>query len=457
MSDPMQKIRPMQNAPVFSKQDFLANHYAYSDWNPYEQGYLDVGDGHQLFYQVGGNPEGIPVVALHGGPGAGSKPIFGEYFDPNVYKIILFDQRGAGNSLPFAEVENNTIEDLVSDISTLKKHLDIKEPWSIYSLSWGTALAQHYATAHPEEVDTLFLDASCFSDQPNARWLVDPTPEWLQEGSAEQQRMKADAYDEYVDFIKHAEFLGDDEQEREKLNKLPLSQAYYHCLRGDYGHEVAVEAATRFMVFDMKLLSPDLTDDSPEIQGARDAAEGNLALSRLFYHFYVNEYDPEGPDSLINKMAEKWDGKTVMIHGSEDIVTPIEVARLLEDKLAAASKPPAFYSYGNYGHTKVDKAALRATRQVLQEETYHLFEKRGQSYEDMMLQRIKSLQDKGLNVDLSTADIKALRDNTKYHRLSTGGLSPALEAFVTVSKGMRKKGSNYMGSGPMKGMNFIPA
>lgn len=110
---------------------------------------LDVGDGHRLYVEECGNPDGIPVVFLHGGPGAGSTPIHRRLFDPDLFRVILFDQRGAGQSKPFASIEHNTTRHLVDDIEVIRKHFGI-ERWIVFGGSWGSTLGLVYGIIHPE-------------------------------------------------------------------------------------------------------------------------------------------------------------------------------------------------------------------------------------------------------------------------------------------------------------------
>ena len=135
----------------------------YPEIECYEDGYLDVGDGHKLYYDVSGNPDGIPAIFLHGGPGGGISPRVRRFFDPKIYKIVIFDQRGSGKSIPNAcddleasLVENNTPK-LVEDIDALRKHLSIQKWGLVLGGSWGSTLALAYAQEYPELVDSLLL------------------------------------------------------------------------------------------------------------------------------------------------------------------------------------------------------------------------------------------------------------------------------------------------------------
>src|SRR5690606_264283 len=117
----------------------------------YERRVLDVGDGHALYVEECGNPAGVPVVVLHGGPGGGSSPMMRRFFDPRHYRIVLFDQRGCGRSRPHASVEANTTGHLIGDIEAIRQALGIGR-WILFGGSWGATLALAYAQAHPAQV-----------------------------------------------------------------------------------------------------------------------------------------------------------------------------------------------------------------------------------------------------------------------------------------------------------------
>ncbi|KAG1876091.1 prolyl aminopeptidase serine peptidase [Suillus tomentosus] len=130
----------------------------YPPIKPYESGFFQGANSekHQLYYEVSGNKEGDPVVFLHGGPGGGTDPEDRQFFNPEKYKIVLFDQRGAGKSIPSAELENNTTWDLVKDIEVLRQKLDVTK-WHVFGGSWGSTLSLAYAQTHPDRVKSLVL------------------------------------------------------------------------------------------------------------------------------------------------------------------------------------------------------------------------------------------------------------------------------------------------------------
>lgn len=142
----------------------------YPPIEPHRTGTLDVGDGHRLRWEVSGNPAGKPVVVLHGGPGAGTNPTQRRHFDPDVYRIVLVDQRGAGRSTPFAETRANTTWHLVADLEALRQHLDI-DRWQLFGGSWGCVLALAYAEAHPERVSAIVLRGVFLLRERELDWL----------------------------------------------------------------------------------------------------------------------------------------------------------------------------------------------------------------------------------------------------------------------------------------------
>lgn len=144
--------------------------YLYPPIDPFDQRMLPVGQGHQVYFEQCGNPNGIPVVVLHGGPGGGCSPSMRRYFDPAVYRIILFDQRGCGRSRPHASVTDNTTWHLVADIELIRSTLGI-DGWIVFGGSWGATLALIYAETHPEVVRHLVLRGVFLMTQSELDWF----------------------------------------------------------------------------------------------------------------------------------------------------------------------------------------------------------------------------------------------------------------------------------------------
>lgn len=147
-----------------------ASQYLYPPTEPFDQRMLNVGDGHRVYVEQCGNPEGIPVVVLHGGPGGGCSPAMRRYFDPAHYRVVLFDQRGCGRSRPHASVEANTTWHLVRDIELIRETLGIAR-WAVFGGSWGATLGLVYAITHPERVAHLVLRGVFLMTRAELQWF----------------------------------------------------------------------------------------------------------------------------------------------------------------------------------------------------------------------------------------------------------------------------------------------
>lgn len=143
----------------------------YPEIEPFNTFFLETGGLHRIYVEQTGNPDGIPVVFLHGGPCSGTRPGQRCFFDPDVYHIILFDQRGCGLSLPFGELENNTTQDLIADMERIRQQLNIKQ-WLLFSGSWGSALALLYAQQYTEYVSGMIIRGVFLARQQDLDWFV---------------------------------------------------------------------------------------------------------------------------------------------------------------------------------------------------------------------------------------------------------------------------------------------
>ena len=149
----------------------LSRHDLYPPIEPYTTGMLPLDSHHTMYWEQSGNPQGVPIVFLHGGPGAGATPTHRRFFDPSFYRIIVFDQRGAGRSLPLGSLKDNTTRHLVADLETLRRHLAIGR-WAVFGGSWGSTLALAYAEAHPERCRGLVLRGVFLCRQSEIDWFL---------------------------------------------------------------------------------------------------------------------------------------------------------------------------------------------------------------------------------------------------------------------------------------------
>jgi proline iminopeptidase len=265
---------------------------------PFDHGTLAVDGRHRLYYEQCGNPNGKPVVMLHGGPGAGCGPKMRRFHDPAHYRIVLFDQRGAGRSTPHADLVDNTTWDLVADIERLREHLGI-DRWQVFGGSWGSTLALAYAQAHPARVTELVLRGIFLL----RRWEL----EWFyQEGAS---RLFPDAWAKYLAAIPAPEH-GD------------LISAYHRRLTSD-DPAVRLRAARAWSVWEGA--TSFLRPDDGFIQGHEDEAFA-LAFARIESHYFVNAGFFEADGQLLRDVHRLHGIPGTIVHGRYDVVCPVQSA-----------------------------------------------------------------------------------------------------------------------------------
>ncbi|HVG39903.1 MAG TPA: prolyl aminopeptidase [Pyrinomonadaceae bacterium] len=267
----------------------------YPPLEPYDQGFLEVSPVHNLYYEQSGNPAGKPVVFLHGGPGGGTIPLYRQFFDPEAYRIVLFDQRGSGRSTPHANLEENTTWDLVADIEKLRAHLGV-ERWVVFGGSWGSTLALAYAQTHPERARALVLRGIFLCRRKEINWFY-------QEGAS---AIFPDVWEEYVKVIPEGE-RGD------------LLSAYHRRLTSADENE-RLTAARAWSVWEgsTSKLFPDqqLIDHFGEPQMA-------LALARIECHYFVNNSFLATDNYLVENVGKIRHIPAVIVQGRYDVVCPM--------------------------------------------------------------------------------------------------------------------------------------
>ena len=263
---------------------------------PYDSGHIRVSPVHQLYYEQCGVPNGKPVVFLHGGPGAGLVPDYRRFFDPDAYRIILFEQRGAGRSVPHASLDDNTTWHLVQDIEQIREHFGVDQ-WLVFGGSWGSTLALAYAESHPERVRGLVLRGIFLCRPKEIRWFY--------EDSQGASAIFPDNWEPYLSLIPEAE-RGD------------MIRAYYRRLTSD-DESVRLEAAKAWAKWEasaLKLL-PDqsLIDEFTE-------ADKALAVARIECHYFVNNCFFETENYLLEQIERIRRIPAVIVHGRYDVVCP---------------------------------------------------------------------------------------------------------------------------------------
>jgi proline iminopeptidase len=270
----------------------------YPTIEPYDSGMLPVSSVHTIYYEQCGNPEGLPVVFLHGGPGGGIVPEYRQFFDPTRYRIVLFDQRGAGRSTPHASLEENTTWHLVADIERLREHLGI-ERWVVFGGSWGSTLSLAYAQTHPERARALVLRGIFLCRPQEIRWFYQEGASWI----------FPDVWEQYVEAIPEEE-RGD------------FVSAYYRRLTGE-NEEERLAAARAWSVWEGS--TSKLHFDREMIERF-DEPEFALAFARIECHYFMNNAFFETENYLIENVGKIRYIPAVIVQGRYDVVCPMRSA-----------------------------------------------------------------------------------------------------------------------------------
>ncbi len=272
----------------------------YPEIKPYQRHQIAVEPPHELYVDESGNPDGIPVLFVHGGPGAGCGKYDRRFFDPEVYRIILFDQRGAGRSRPHAELQGNTTQKLVEDIEVIRTTLGI-DKWVLFGGSWGSTLSLVYAQAYPERILGLILRGIFLCRREDLLWFY-------QEGAS---RLFPDYWDDFI-----AQIPVDERSD--------MMQAYYRQLTGE-NQIMQMSAAKTWAGWEGRTatLKPcqDVVDSFTEPHRA-------LSLARIEAHYFVNDAFLETNQTLLD--AHKLAGiPGVIVHGRYDAICPLDNAYAL--------------------------------------------------------------------------------------------------------------------------------
>ncbi|UCC56201.1 MAG: prolyl aminopeptidase [Gammaproteobacteria bacterium] len=272
-------------------------HQLFSPIEPYATHTIEVSDGHRLYVEECGTPEGIPVVFVHGGPGAGCENYHRRFFDPAIYRIILFDQRGCGRSVPHAALEGNATGQLVGDMETIRVQLGV-EQWVVFGGSWGSTLGLVYAETHPSRVLGLILRGIFLCRPRDIHWFY-------QEGAS---FLLPDYWHDYLQPI----------PEDERSN---LVEAYYRRLTGN-DELVRMAAAKSWSLWEGRastlLPRASVVDHFANPHTA-------LSLARIECHYFMHDSFLE-PDQILNDAGRLQDIPGVIVHGRYDVVCPIEQA-----------------------------------------------------------------------------------------------------------------------------------
>jgi proline iminopeptidase len=272
----------------------------YPPLEPYSSGSLGVTGGHELYFEQCGNPQGKPVVFLHGGPGGGCDPQMRRFFDPERYRIVLFDQRGCGKSRPHASLVENTTWHLVDDIERLREHLGI-ERWQVFGGSWGSTLALAYAETHPQRVTELVLRGIFLL----RRWEL----EWFYQNPGGAAALYPDLWERYIEPIPAEE-------------RSDLIRAFYRRLTSE-DPAVLAEAARAWSTWEGA--TSFLKTNRGYVAKFEDTAYA-AAFARIECHYFINGGFLRSDDQLIADVGRIRSIPAVIVQGRYDVVCPMRSA-----------------------------------------------------------------------------------------------------------------------------------
>ncbi len=292
----------------------------YPEIEPFKTGFLDTGDGHKVYWEMVGNPQGKPAVFLHGGPGAGCNKNHRRVFDPNKYCVLLFDQRGCGRSTPHASLQNNTTWHLIEDIEKLRQILNV-DKWLVFGGSWGSTLALAYAQKHPNRVSELILRGIFTIRKKEIDWFY-------QQGAS---AIFPDLWQEYLAPIP--------EQERVDL------VAAYHRRLNSNDTEIQKQAAIAWARWEGRTITLLPNPKSDEFKNPHFA----LSFARIENHYFVNGgFFEEG--QLIRQTHLLKGIPSVIVQGRYDICTPATSAWELYQSWQQHDANVELHWVGDAGH-----------------------------------------------------------------------------------------------------------
>ncbi|PCH99238.1 MAG: prolyl aminopeptidase [Alphaproteobacteria bacterium] len=290
----------------------------YPEIKPYATGYLEVDDIHTIYWEQCGNPDGVPVVVLHGGPGQGASHDMRRFFDPDFYRIVIFDQRGCGRSQPLGEVENNTPSHLVSDIEILRQTLKIGK-WHVFGGSWGAVLALLYASEHPEACASLIVRSVSLFTPKDIDWFING-----------MRRVFPEVWDRF-----------------QKKRGEDLLKNYNVALASE-DEEKRINAALQWVDYEgaCATLYPQFRTIT-----TKDQKNTAWVLARLEAHYYLHHVFTD-ESVILDKVENFRHVPGVIIHGRYDMITPLESAYKLHKKWPEAD----YIVVPDGGHSSLDPA-----------------------------------------------------------------------------------------------------
>ncbi|MEI7993546.1 MAG: prolyl aminopeptidase [Methylococcaceae bacterium] len=310
----------------------------YPEISPYNTFFLETGSKHSVYVEQSGNPDGIPVIFLHGGPCSGTKPDHRRFFNPEYYHIVLFDQRGCGLSLPFGELENNTTQDLIDDMERIRQHLGINQ-WLLFGGSWGAALTLLYAQQHQDKVTGMIIRAVFLVRQQDLDWFAKDganriyPEQWQRLVESIPEQGRGNLVEGLCDAL-----WGEDEVAKRRVAREWIAWGGQVALGIDY-HPGKSDHVTEKMV-----------------------KQACMELHYARHYYFIKENQILENCTLLNNVP------TIIIHGRLDLVCPIEAGMKLHKALPQAE----YVVLPNAGHiaqgTEMIDALVSATDKFVEKQ-----------------------------------------------------------------------------------------
>jgi proline iminopeptidase len=306
----------------------------YPDIEPYARHRLAVDEPHELYLEESGNPDGIPVLVVHGGPGGGCEDYHRRFFDAERFRIILMDQRGAGRSTPLAELEGNSTDTLVQDMETIRQFLGI-DRWLLFGGSWGSTLSLVYAEAYPERVLGLVLRGIFLCRPRDIQWFY-------QEGAS---RVFPDYWQDFLAPIPEYE-------------RHDMVTAFYRRLTSANELE-QIQAAKAWSIWEGRCAT---LHPNPKVVGHFGHPHVAIALARIECHYFMNNAFLE-PDQIVRDAGRLADIPGVIVHGRYDMVCPLDNALALHQAWPEAE----LHIIRDAGHSASEPAIVDALLRGVEE------------------------------------------------------------------------------------------
>jgi proline iminopeptidase len=279
-------------------------HVLYPEIDIFAKGMRETGDDHFVYYEQAGRPDGIPVIFLHGGPGSGCNPNHRRYFNPDIYRIVIFDQRGCNRSAPQGSINNNTTQHLLQDIEAIRKLLKI-EKWLVFGGSWGATLGLLYAETYPERVAGMILRGVFLARQSDLDWFA-------KEGV---NRVLPEHWEQFVRDIP--------QEERQDLI------AAYHKRLADRNEVVREKFARLWSDWATRVVTWNLTEQKNEAEDIRTTKnQVSIETHYAFHRYFIKE------NQILDNISKIPEVPVIIVHGRKDLTCTPESSWLLHKALA---------------------------------------------------------------------------------------------------------------------------